>query len=702
MADLSLNFSNSSQKSYLSKFRFFSWLATLSVFIFGCVILTGWLLDISNLKGSWAQGINVKANTGICFILTSFSLLLYKSSSQRLSKAIGQVLGTFAFLVGFLTILEHLTGHNFGIDELFFREDVGGIATASPNRMGPPASICFMLLGSTLTLLHFETKRFENYASNIAIVTCSIALLPILGYTFGARELYGVAQYTGISLPSAIAFLILSTGLLFSCNQSRILTIMCSEHAGGVLLRRLLLPALLLPPLLGYLRAQGEELGLFHESFGRALLIVAILLVFTRLVWASAKVLEVIDRQRVDLIESERAARNTAERANRFKDEFLATLSHELRTPLNAILGWSQLLKRKAPESSETALGLDTIERNARLQAQLISDLLDMSRIISGKFRLNFNECDLQSVLTLALRSIQLEAKEKNISIHKEFSSNPILLRGDQERLQQIFWNLLSNAVKFTQAGGSITVTMEQIDSSVSISIRDTGQGIAPEFLARIFHRFTQADSSSTRRHGGLGIGLSIVHELVSLHQGTVTATSDGLGKGARFTVTLPISPIMVSGRPSDDKTSLPKPKSAISLEGIKILVVEDDKDARELTGRILTEREAEVLLCGSVAEALLQFAEFKPDILISDIGMPNEDGYQLIKELRNRPAPLGGELPAIALTAFVRDIDKFKILNSGYSAHVAKPIDASELLDTIARLAAAKGNVPQRRAVNR
>jgi PAS domain S-box-containing protein len=391
-------------------------------------------------------------------------------------------------------------------------------------------------------------------------------------------------------------------------------------------------------------------------------------------------------------------ARIEAENASRLKDEFLATVSHELRTPLNAILGYAQLLRQGEPSPERLAKGLETIERNVKIQAQLINDLLDVSRIISGKLRLDVQPVDLASVIQAAIDSVQPAAEAKGIRIQRVLDPLAAKISGDPGRLQQVVWNLLSNAIKFTPGGGRVQVLLERVNSHLEITVSDTGVGIVPEFLPHVFDRFRQVDGSSTRRHGGLGLGLAIVRHLVELHGGSVRAKSGGEGQGATFIVALPL-PIVHDGwgstqrvhplaepphRPSTPDGPLECPPS---LAGLQILVVDDEPDARELMTQILEACEATVLAVPSTAAALKAMERFRPDVLLSDIGMPEQDGYDLIRQVRALPEEQGGAVPAAALTAFARAEDRRRALLSGFQAHLAKPIERDDLLTIVASL---------------
>jgi PAS domain S-box-containing protein len=403
------------------------------------------------------------------------------------------------------------------------------------------------------------------------------------------------------------------------------------------------------------------------------------------------------EEERKQLLEREQFARAEAERASRMKDDFLANLSHELRTPLNAIVGWTQVLRRRAMDDAEIRQGLETIERNARVQAQLIEDLLDMSRITSGKVRLDVQLVDPVSFIEAAVDAVRPAADARGIRLEKILDPAAGPISGDPRRLQQVIWNLLSNAIKFTPKDGTVQVLLERVDAQVEISVADTGIGITPAFVAHAFERFRQADASSARRHGGLGLGLAIVKQLVELHGGTVRVKSLGEGAGTVFTVQLPITAVH---RSTDSGERLhPHPAKTLSsdfkisdLAGIKVLVVDDEADARDLFKRVLADCGAEVLTVASAGEALVVVETERPHVLLSDIGMPDIDGFELLRRVRALGPARGGTLPAIALTAFARSEDRTRALRAGFLVHVAKPVEPAELVATVAAVAGRTG----------
>ena len=400
------------------------------------------------------------------------------------------------------------------------------------------------------------------------------------------------------------------------------------------------------------------------------------------------------ERQR--LLVSEQAARELAEENNRLKDEFLASVSHEIRTPLNAINGWTQILLSSETNPEKFRHALRTIRRNVASQMQIIDDLLDISRIVTGQMRLDLQPLKLADSIETALNNIRPTAQVRQINITETIESDSVFVMGDQHRLQQILWNLLSNAVKFTPVRGNIEIILREVDDFAEIIVRDSGQGITSEFLPFIFERFRQADSTSKRRYGGLGLGLSIVKNLVEQHGGTITAESEGEGKGSAFSVMLPLMLMRKSEEPGALAASR-LGDSEESFAGIRMLIVDDDADSREMLRYVLEDKHAQILTVGSAHEALNQFSVFNPDILISDLGMPEMDGYDLIRQIRALPPENGGQTPAIALTGYASPEEEKRVRRSGFDIHLAKPVDFQKLVEIIKNLLDRSGRVADR-----
>ncbi|HTN86938.1 MAG TPA: response regulator [Sorangium sp.] len=400
------------------------------------------------------------------------------------------------------------------------------------------------------------------------------------------------------------------------------------------------------------------------------------------------------EEERQRLLAAAQAARSEAETASQLKDEFLATMSHELRTPLTAILGWARMLRTGKLTEDRREKALETVERNAQAQAQLVDDLLDISRIMAGKLRLDVQPIELVAVIDAALEVVRPAADAKGVRLEPVLDPGVGAVTGDAGRLQQVVWNLLSNAVKFTSRGGLVRIRLERADASAEIIVSDTGQGIDPSFLPYVFEQFRQAESGTTRKHGGLGLGLTIVKSLVEMHGGTAQALSDGEGRGATFIIRLPLAvkPDHAEGRrrPSLGVSPLDTDRPP-ELDGLNVLVVDDEDDTRELLVTMLEQCGARVTAVASTTEALLALKALRPDVLVSDIAMPGEDGYTLIRKVRALPAKSGGKTPAVALTAYARTEDRTRALRAGFNTHVPKPIEQAELLAVLANISGAR-----------
>ena len=390
--------------------------------------------------------------------------------------------------------------------------------------------------------------------------------------------------------------------------------------------------------------------------------------------------------ENVRLLELERTAREAAEESNRLKDEFLATVSHELRTPLTAILGWSRLLEGGTLDDSVTQQAVEVIWRNAKAQAQIVDDILDVSRILTGNLYLDLHPLEVVPVVENAINVVQPTADAKGIKIEKYFDSKPLMISGDANRLQQVVWNLLSNAVKFTDSGGRVCIKVSRVGGVVEVSVSDTGQGISKEFLPYVFERFRQADSTTTRQHGGLGLGLAIARHLVEIHGGTVNAMSGGDGRGATFTIRLPLIEATVKRLAEPDQLKLARPPQLLS--GLNVLVVDDDSDTLTLMATALKRRHANVTAVSSAGEAIQAITRKRPDVLVSDIAMPDEDGYGLIKKVRSLENDATENIPAVAITAYAKEEDRERALSAGFQIYLAKPVELTELISVVARAA--------------
>jgi len=392
--------------------------------------------------------------------------------------------------------------------------------------------------------------------------------------------------------------------------------------------------------------------------------------------------------ENVRLLELERSAREAAEESNRLKDEFLATVSHELRTPLTAILGWSRLLEGGTLDDSVTQQAVEVIWRNAKAQAQIVDDILDVSRIITGNLYLDMHPLEVVPIVENAINVVRPTADAKGINIEKCFDSKPAMISGDANRLQQVVWNLLSNAVKFTDSGGRVRVKVSRFGGTVEVRVTDTGRGISKEFLPYVFDRFRQADSTTTRQHGGLGLGLAIARHLVEIHGGTVSAESGGDGRGATFTIRLPLIEATASAKSFAELDHQKLAPSQQLLSGLNVLVVDDDSDTLTLMATALTRRQANVTAVSSAGEAIEAIIRKRPDVLVSDIAMPDEDGYGLIQKIRSLENGATENIPAVAITAYAKDEDRERALSAGFQIYLAKPVELTELISVVARAA--------------
>ncbi len=680
--------------------RFVSVACALVTCAVGGLVVTSWLVADATVLARYSSSVAIKSNTALALLATGLSLLLLQLERQPAVLTVaGRALAIAVAALGLATFSRHLFDWNLGLDEWLFAEPEGLAATASPNRMGRPASLTFPLLGLALLTLDVRTKAGHSPAQTLAILAILIAVIPVLGYVFDVQQLYGVARFTGIALPTALTFIAAAAGILFARPTAGVAGRILADTSGGMLLRRLIPAAILLPIVLGHLRVTGERAGLYDARFGLTIEVLVSILLFAAITWWTGTVVHrfatartraenaerELHAQLATTLENERIARALAERSNRVKDEFLATLSHELRTPLAAVFGWVQLLLRGAVPESEQRRALEAIERNARLQLQLIEDLLDMSRIEAGTIRLDLRDLDLVGIIDAAIATTSPLVAANGLTRVRVGTAPRVRATGDPARLQQVLANLINNAVKFTPAGGRIVVSLELTNDGPEIAVRDTGVGIKPEFLAHVFDRFRQADPSTTRTFGGLGLGLSIARQLTELHGGTLVAESPGEGQGSTFRLRLPPADGLAGttsdpGRQAADSS---QPSALPSLDGTRVLVVDDQEDACTLFGHLLEERGAQVTTARSVDEAVGRLDADEFDVLVSDIAMPVRDGFDLIRHVRQH---MNG-LPAIALTAFAGAEDRERTLAAGFQAHLTKPVAPEQLIRAVAGL---------------
>ena len=433
-------------------------------------------------------------------------------------------------------------------------------------------------------------------------------------------------------------------------------------------------PMAVMGRIIGTIEVQSYDKNVYHAEHATAM--------------SMAANLTAVAIENVRLLKLERTAREAAEESNRLKDEFLATVSHELRTPLTAILGWSRLLEGGTLDDSTMQQAVETIWRNAKAQAQIVDDILDVSRIITGNLYLDLHPLEVVPVVENAINVVRPTADAKGIKVETYFDSAPAMISGDANRLQQVVWNLLSNAVKFTNSGGRVCVKISQGGGAVEVSVSDTGQGISKEFLPYVFDRFRQADSTTTRQHGGLGLGLAIARHLVEIHGGTIRAESKGEGRGSTFTIRLPLLEASVGRNDVVDQNQHQLAQSQQLLSGVNVLIVDDDSDTLTLMTTALTRRQANVIAVSSAGEAIQAITRKRPDVLVSDIAMPDEDGYGLIEKVRLLENGASDNIPAVAITAYAKDEDRERALSAGYQIYLAKPVELTELISVVARAA--------------
>jgi len=519
--------------------------ASLFLVGLGAAVLIGWVFDIHVLKALTGT-ITMKANAAIG-LLTAGLALGWVHDDRRWARAAGMACAMLSGTLGVLTLSQHVAGWNLRIDELLFRETPGAAATASPGRMGPNSSTSLSLSAVALLCLYRGERRGIVLAQMLGAVVAVFALVPTVGYLYGAEQLYAIARYTGIAVHTGIALFVLALGIMTARPDQGPVAALMSDAPHGVMARRLLLSAFVVPLALGYVRFAGERQGLYDTGFGIAVFAVGVIVLLSLTIWRTAVALsrseqarQSMEAARDELLVREREARERAERADRAKDEFIAALSHELRTPLNAVVGWMQMLQQGILAEATRTKATEAMARNARMLARLIEDLLDTSRITMGHLTIARARVNVDAVVREAIESVLPAAHAKGVAIALQPAAREAAIVGDAQRLQQVVWNVLSNAIKFSPPGSTVTVGVTAPEGVVAVSVRDEGEGIPPEFLPHVFDRFRQDDSAPPRERSGLGLGLYIARHLIEQHGGTIVADSEGTGRGATFTIRLP------------------------------------------------------------------------------------------------------------------------------------------------------------------
>lgn len=651
----------------------------------GVVSLTGWVFNLPRLTDWHNNGISIQPNTCIAVIAAGAGLIFLTFGYRRVAAC----LGALVTLIGGTVVFQYLTGINLGIDTvLMFDRTWGRVGVVTPGRMGPPGSLSWTIIGLTLCLTSLSgtpenpghTFKVRPLIPILALLTSAISTLSIIGYIYGASVLYQVPTLTVIALQTATFIFAISMGLLTTVPELGPMRLMNEDSPAGLITRRLVPAIITLPILVGFLRLTGERAGLYDTAFGSALrTVIEIGLFLIMMGWtgnAISRQARRLELQRAELLEREHEFRTVAEASSKLKDEFLATLSHELRNPLNVVLGYSELLLR-TPQIADTPHLLQiskALKRNAQSQSQLINDLLDLSRLQMGKVSLNRETVSLGTILVNAVETVRDDAIAKNIKISVTSPEELFVVDADPLRMQQVVWNLLNNAVKFTPDGGAINLSLHYERDSVLLTVEDSGPGIDPEFLPYVFEMFRQADSSSVRRHGGMGIGLALVHQLIQLHDGSVSVSS-GPANGAKFTIRLP-------ARRQKELSEVVTETPRLELTDMGVLVIDDSADTTEMLRQLLEINGAKVRTASSGAEALRVVSQQKFDVIISDVSMPEMDGFEFLRQLRDRPEHR--DVPVLALTGFGRPEDIERAKTAGFFSHITKPFDLEKLAATL------------------
>ncbi|HEX7122864.1 MAG TPA: ATP-binding protein [Gemmatimonadaceae bacterium] len=647
----------------------------------GLLTLLGWITGVYRLTDWAGIGISMKANPAIAAIAAGSALLLAWPATARwrqpragavqahprrwaapLALVAVRVLGAIVAIIGGLTLLQHVADVDLGIDTLVSSEPWGTRATAAPGRMGPPASLSFTLVGTALILLA-GGRRARRLAAMLAAGVAFIAGASLAGYGFGAAELYAAPRLTGIAVQMATILFVLAVGIGAAVPERGLAATLLRGDAGGLMARRLVLPVVLVPLLVAWLRLQGEFRGWFDATFGTAVVAVTMVVILLGFVMWTARTVGESDAQRRE--------------TDRRKDQFLATLAHELRNPLAPIRNSLEIIRRSADNPRLLHTAEATMDRQLQHMVRLIDDLLDVSRISRDKLVLRREPEELGPILRDAIEVNRPAIDAGQLALNVEIPTEPIYVNADRVRLAQAFGNLISNACKFTAAGGRIHVTVAREASTVTVAVRDTGIGIAPEHLPQVFELFVQADHSLERSRGGLGIGLSLARRLVEMHGGTLSATSDGEGHGSEFVVRLPLLKHVSSGaEPAVRPAGIP-------VRVRRVLVVDDNRDAVASLAELLRLRGHEVRTAGNGWDALTVGSDFEPEVIVLDIGMPGLNGYDTCRAIGTQP--WGKSATVIALTGWGKDEDRRHALEAGFDWHMVKPADPDALTRLIA-----------------
>ncbi|MGE0705628.1 MAG: ATP-binding protein [Vicinamibacterales bacterium] len=647
----------------------FAQVTSLLIAAAGFGVLAGWFLNIPPLTSLFLPGPTVKTNTGLSFACAAIANLLLISSfaAHRPVRLAGVLFATIPAVIGALTLSQHVVGWDLGIDQLLALEAPGALATASPNRLGPPASTAFLLIGSSLLLGQRSSAYSKSLSQFVASVTSALALLSLMGFAYGFTELYSVAQYTGIALATAIALFILSVSIQAGRPEVGLTALVVREDEVGVFARRLLPAAILMPFVIGWALARVYGTGIIDAQFAISTMALMLIALLVGVIWRTGTQLVLSLDERAQTARALAESARTLRESDQQKTEFLATLSHELRNPLAPIRFAVELLDKPAT----AARARQTIERQVQHLTRLIDDLLDLTRITRDKLELHVRPCELRQLVTDGTDAVRGEVERARHELIIDLPHQPVWLLADPDRVVQMLVNLLTNAIRYSDAGSRIVVGASIDGSSVMMFVRDSGRGLEPADLERVFERFVQVGKTS---HGGLGLGLALVKALAELHGGSVDARSEGAGRGAEFRLRLPRATA-----PAHDSTAGP----VLPIATRRILVVDDNRDAADMLASLLSGSGHEIRVAHDGDEALAIASVFRPQVGFLDIGMPGMDGYELATRLRSDSRLQ--ELFLVAITGWGQEEDRQRALSVGFDAHLTKPADPNRIAALLA-----------------
>ena len=638
----------------------------------GAVSFLGWAIDLPRLADWNNSGITMKANAALCSMFAGSALLNLLLAPHR--KLLIRILGTIVCAIGALTLAQHLTGIDLGLDTLVFHEPAGTVATSAPGRMGPTASTAFTLIGIALLLAtNYSTRRLSGW---IALWVMALSTLPLVGYWYGASQLFSLAKTTAIALQTATMIAALAIGVVFSIREWGIAKLIESDDGGGLMFRRLALPLIAIAFILGWLRIAGQEAGIYDTAFGTSLRTIVEIALFVALLWWTANGI--------------RKAEEQVREADRRKDEFLAILSHELRNPLAPIRNAVEILKTEGPANPRLLEARDMIDRQVAHMVRLIDDLLDVNRIAKNKIDLHMNVIDLCTLVKQSAEVARSMIANKNQNLHIDIPETPVFVNADSVRLSQVLNNLINNASKFSDVGQNIWLAVGNSGDSAEIVVRDDGTGIPKDQINSIFAMFSQVAKPAGELKDGLGIGLTLAKQLIELHGGNLDAASDGVGKGSEFTIRLPLSEARARS------TEISQPAKSVESQSLlhTILVVDDNVDSAESLSLLMEFAGHETFMAHDGRDAIAKAGTLKPDVILLDIGLPVVDGYGVCRSIRSEP--WGKDVLIIALTGWGQDEDRQKSKDAGFDAHMVKPVDPADLLKLLAEL---KGRAPSSKA---